>query len=184
MLAVLITLLALRLGPFILGYMGAYDAELRLTFLPFDLSFSYGPLISFYVKVLVSGRLPQRWLWHLVPAAQQLVYQLFCFSLPLDAKWDWYTGTHLHLIAPAGAGAALLSTAVYLTVSWRAAGNYQRCLDNSFANKEEARLIWLRVLLLTFGSALAVAAGFALVSWLVKPLDYFDRFPLMLVSRD
>jgi AraC-like DNA-binding protein len=178
-LAALIALLALRLGPYILGYAGAYDSHRWLTFLPFDLSFAYGPLLWIYVRMLTEGAAPPRWRLHLAPAAIQLAYWLVCFALPLDAKWSWYTGGHLGIVAPIGAALGLSTAGAYLAASWRAAQRYQHWLDGTFANRDEARLQTLRVLLAAFAVTLAVAAGFAITTWFIVPLDYFARFPLM-----
>ena len=46
--------------------------------------------------------------------------------------------------------------------------------------RDHARLVGLRGILVAFALALAVAAAFALTSWLIVPLDYHARFPLML----
>ncbi len=178
-LAVLIALLALRLGPYILGYAGMYDAHPWLTFLPFDVSFAYGPLLWIYVRVLTEGKVPPRWRMHLAPSAIQIAYWLVCFSLPMDAKWDWYTGGHLGAVAPLGAAIGLASAGAYLAMSWQVVRRYRRWLDGAFANRDESRLQTLRLLLAAFGVTLAVAVGFAITSWFITPLDYFARFPLM-----
>ncbi len=180
-LAALISAVVLRLGPYVLGYAGAYDAHPWLTFAPFDLSFAYGPLLWGYIVCLTTGRPPSQWGLHLAPAAVQLGYQLVCFALPTPAKWTWYTGPHLGLVAPAGAAVALVLAGIYLFVSLRTVERYRAWLDDHFANREEARLGWLRAMLTGCAMTLAVAAGFALTSWLVRPLDYMARFPLMLV---
>jgi AraC-like DNA-binding protein len=41
------------------------------------------------------------------------------------------------------------------------------------------RLTWLRNILVAFAVTTVIAAGFALVGWFITPLDFFDRFPLM-----
>lgn len=179
-LAALIVLVALRLGPFILGYAGMYDRHRWLTFAPFDLSWAYGPLLWSYVVVLTTGQRPPRLWLHLAPAALQLSYWLVCFALPAEAKWAWYTGPHLGLIAPLGALIGLAQAGAYLAASGLAVGRYRRWLDGRYANREEARLTLPLVLLAAFGLTWLVAAGFAVTSWLVTPLDYFSRFPLML----
>lgn len=180
-LSLLIAALAWRLGPYICGFAGLYDAHPWLTFFPFDLSFAFGPLLWLYVRVLTSGAPPAQWRWHFAPALAQLGYWLICFALPLAEKWSWYTGAHLHIVAPIGAAAVLISCAAYLYGAYRDADNYRTWLDSAFANKDEARLWSLRVLLLAFLAALALAIAFALTSWFVRPLSYFDRFPLMVV---
>jgi AraC-like DNA-binding protein len=179
LLAALVALVALRLLPYVLGYAGAYDAHRWLTFAPFDLSLAFGPLLWGYVAALTAGERPRGWSWHLAPAAAQLAYSLACFALPADAKWSWYTGPHLHAVAPAGLAAALLSLAAYLRAAWRRYAAYQAWLAANLSNREELRLGWLRGVLLAFGATVVVGAGFALTSWLVVPLDYFDRFPQM-----
>jgi AraC-like DNA-binding protein len=179
LLAALVALVALRLLPYVLGYAGAYDAHRWLTFAPFDLSLAFGPLLWGYVAALTTGERPRHWRWHLAPAAVQLAYSLACFALPPDAKWRWYTGPHLHAVAPAGLAAALVSLAAYLRAAWVRRAAYQDWLAANLSNREELRLGWLRGLLLAFGATLCVGAGFALTSWLVAPLDYFDRFPQM-----
>jgi AraC-like DNA-binding protein len=176
----LIALLALRLGPYILGFAGAYDAHRWLTFLPFDLSFAFGPLLWIYVRTLTEGTTPPRWWLHLAPALIQLIYWLACFSLPATAKWAWYTGGHLQVVGPIGAAAGLVSAGAYLAMSWRAADRYRHWLDGAFANRDEARLPTLRVLLAAFGVTLALATAVALTSWFIVELDYFARFPLMI----
>lgn len=180
LLACLILLISLRLAPFVLGYAGAYDVHPWLTFAPFDLSLAYGPLLWAYVLSLTRGKLPTLWPSHLVPACIQLVYWLVCFALPLDAKWAWYTGPHLGWIAPFGAAGSIASALVYLMLGWNSAGRYRVWLDETHANHDDARLIWLRALMVAFGVAIGLAAGFALTSWFITPLDYFARFPLMI----
>lgn len=166
---------------YILGYAGAYDSHRWLTFFPFDLSFAYGPLLWLYIRVLTTGARPRRWLWHLFPAAVQALYFLIGFSLPLEQKWDWYTGPHLHAIAPLGAAFALVSASVYLLRSMREVAAYRAWLDSSYAHRDEARLTGLQWILAAFGIALLTACAFAFVSWFVQTLDYGARFPLMVV---
>jgi AraC-like DNA-binding protein len=179
LLAALILLTALRLGPYILGYAGAYDAHRWLTFAPFDFTFAFGPLLWGYVVVLTAGALPRGWRWHLVPVAIQFLYSIACFALPLDAKWDWYTGGHLHLVDPLALALLLLSFSAYLVASWRQYRRYLTWLDDHLSNNDEVRLAWLRNILLAFAATVVITAAFAAVGWFVRPLDFFDRFPVM-----
>lgn len=178
-LAGLIAVLSWRAGTYIIGYAGAYDAYPWLTFFPFDFSMSYGPLLWLHVHALTTGRLPNRWRIHFVPALVQLTYSLICFALPIGPKWDWYSGTHLGIIEPIISAATLMSAFLYLAQSHRLARGYQAWLDGAYANKDEARLGGLRALIAAYAVVLLVGLGFALTAWLVQPLDYFDRFPLM-----
>lgn len=178
-LAILIAVLSWRAGAYIIGYAGAYDAYPWLTFFPFDLSMSYGPLLWLHVYSLTTGRLPDRWRIHFVPALVQLAYFLVCFALPIGPKWDWYSGPHLAVIEPIISAATLTSAFLYLAWSHRLARSYQAWLDSSYANRDEARLGGLRALIAAYAVVLVVGFGFAITAWLVQPLDYFDRFPLM-----
>lgn len=179
-LAALTAVVSLRMTPYVLGYAGAYDAHRWLTFAPLDLSLAVGPLLWTYVVALTTGAAPRRIGLHLAPAAAQLAYSLACFALPLRAKWAWYTGPHLHAVEPAVLAATLVSLAAYLWGAWRRYSVYQAWLADTVSNREELRLTTLRWVLAAFAATLAIAAGFAAVSWLAAPLDYFDRFPLML----
>lgn len=179
LLGVLILVVALRLMPYVLGFAGAYDAHRWLTFAPFDLTFAFGPLLWGYVVVLTTGALPSRWRWHLVPVALQLAYSLACFALPIDAKWDWYTGGHLRVVDPLLLGLLLASLSAYLVAAWRQYWRYLTWLDDHLSNNDDVRLSWLRNILVAFAATVVVATGFALVAWFVRPLDFFDRFPMM-----
>ncbi len=179
-LAALIALVSLRLGIYILGFVGAYDADPGLTFLPLDLSFAFAPLLWLYVATLTGGAPPRHWRVHLTPAAIQLAYYSLCFALPLQAKRDWYGGGHLDRVEPAAMVLILLSAAAYTALSLRRYAAYQAWLDSHFANREQWRLGWLRSLVLAFAAFLALTVGFALWDWLVAPLDYFGRLPVML----
>ena len=130
LLSALILVAALRLTPYVLGFAGAYDAARWLTFAPFDLTFAFGPLLWGYVVVLTTGALPKHWRWHLVPVALQLAYSLACFALPLDTKWDWYTGWHQRLVDPLFLGLLLASLSAYLLAAWRQYGRYRAWLDD------------------------------------------------------
>ncbi|MCY7380748.1 MAG: helix-turn-helix domain-containing protein [Gemmatimonadaceae bacterium] len=181
LLGTLVALVALRLMPYVLGYAGGYDLYPWLTFAPFDLSFAFGPLIWAYVVALTTGAAPRRWRRHAVAPAVQLTYALVCFSLPLRLKWSWYSGTNLQIIEPAGLLIGLLSLGGYLLASWRHLAGYQRWLHTQFSNTETWRLDWLHHLLAGVAATLLIGVAFALVSWIITPLDYFQRFPQMIV---
>lgn len=180
-LAVLVFLLAIRLIPYILGYAGFYDDAPWLTFFPFDFSFLYGPLFWRYLYQTTYQRAPLNWRWHMVPVVTQLAYWIVCFMLPLEIKWSWYSTVHLDYVAPIGAAIALCSASMYLWAGGVLATRYQHWLDGNVANRDEARLVALKTLIAAFGLALVIAWSFAWISWFVVPLNYFARYPLMLV---
>ncbi|MDV3455348.1 AraC family transcriptional regulator [Sphingomonas sp. HF-S4] len=178
LLATLLMLVALRLCIYVLGFAGAYDAHPWLTFAPLDMSAGFAPLLWLYVRAKL-GRFPRDWRVHLVPAAIQLLYQLICFALPLDAKWEWYTTSHLPLVAPAAMWAILFAGTVYLALCWCEQAKYQAWLDTRFADREHWRLGWLRVMIAAFAVLLGVTVAAAAWHAFVHPLDYFGRAPIM-----
>lgn len=179
LLAALTLGISLRLLPYILGFAGAYDLHPWLTFAPFDTTLAWGPLLWGWVHMLSTGRTPTRWRWHLLPVAAQLAYQLVAFALPTQAKWDWYTGKHLHVVEPVGTVLVLGSLAAFGLLAWRQYDTWQAWLDANVSNREESRLGWLRALLVTFGATAALGAALTLWHLLLVPLDYFARLPVV-----
>lgn len=178
LLSALLVLVALRLCIYVLGFAGVYDAHPTLTFLPLDLSAAFAPLFWLYARAII-GALPRGWAWHLSPAALQFAYQGLCFLLPPDAKWDWYAGPHLRVIAPSAMAAILLAGAIYLAAAWRDQARYQAWLDTRFADRDRWRLTWLRTMILVFAALIAFTAAMAAWHILVRPLDYFSRTPVI-----
>ncbi|WP_017167307.1 helix-turn-helix domain-containing protein [Xanthomonas phaseoli] len=178
LLASLLVLVALRLGIYVLGFAGAYDQHRWLTFLPLDLSAGFAPLLWLYVRA-IGGRLPSRWWVHLIPACVQFAYQLACFLLAEPVKWDWYTTGNLHVVEPWAMAAILLAAGCYVLACWRDQARYQRWLDTRFADREQWRLSWLRMMIAAFASLLLVAAGTGAWHLLIRPIDYFERTPVM-----
>lgn len=180
-LSALIAAIALRLFPYLLGFAGAYDLHPALTFAPFDFTLAWGPLLWVYTTTLATGVAPPRRWWHFVPAALQGVYQLVCFALPLQTKWDWYTGAHLHVVEPLGAFAVLVSLGAYSAASWRQYAAWQHWLDENISNREESRLTWLSVMLVGIMGTGALGVVMLGVDRFVQPLDYFARLPIIVV---
>jgi|JI10StandDraft_1071094.scaffolds.fasta_scaffold30461_7 AraC-like DNA-binding protein len=180
-LAVLLCAIALRTVPYVLGFAGAYDRWRWLTFAPFDVTLAWGPLLWVYVTALATGQTPQRLTRHFVPVAVQLAYQLVCFSLGTDAKWSWYTTTHLQLIEPVGLALGLLSLIGYLAASARVYREWQQWLDANISSRDESRLTWLRVILLALTAVATVGLAFGIWHWAVAPLDYFGRAPFIVM---
>ncbi len=180
LLVVLILAVVLRVSIYILGYAGAYDRWPWLTFCPLDLSLAFGPLIWAYVKALTTRKIPRRLAWHLAPAIGQFAYQSACFCLPPDVKWNWYTGPHLHVLAPITLGVGLAQLGLYLIAARRTVKAYQAWLDGRYSDGEPWRLDWLRLMLMAFAIVWLIGTGFAIWQWWIHPLTYFQRFPVMI----
>lgn len=178
-LAALLVVVALRTLPYVLGFSGAYDRYQWLTFAPFDWTLAIGPLLYGYVITLTTARAPTRFWRHFIPLALQITYSLVAFALPLNAKWAWYTGVHLHVVEPLGLATSVLSVAAYLVATRRQLTRYDAWLRSQLSDIEPVRLGWLYHMLNATWALLTLAAAFALYHLFVSPLDYFERFPLI-----
>lgn len=179
LLAGMLLIVAARLSIYLLGYADAYDRHPALSFLPLDLSAGLAPLLWLYVTAM-TGPLPARWRWHLLPAALQWLYQAICFLLPMPQKWNWYSGAHLAWVEPLGTAAILVLALPYLAMAWRRQQRYQTWLDAHFADRDAWRLDWLRAMLALFAVLLAAALGLLAWSLAVTRLGYAARTPLLL----
>jgi AraC-like DNA-binding protein len=74
-----------------------------------------------------------------------------------------------------------MSMLAYLAMAIVRYRRYQHWLGDNSGAREEYRLGWLRGFLIATASTLAVAIGFGAVHWAVRPLSYFDEFPLYVV---
>ncbi len=175
-LAALMLVAILRLGPYVIGFAGFYDAYPWLTFAPFDQGLAVGPLLYLYIETLTAGRAPRRWAAHLIPAAIQLAYTLWAFALPLQRKFAWNHTVHGVYIDPLETAAAMFSLAVYLLAAARTLRRYERWLRGHRGDGDEHRQPWLRNVLIALALWLAVSAGYDGFSALVRRLSYFDRF--------
>lgn len=180
LLALLLALVALRIVPYIIGFAGFYDAYPWLTYLPYEWSLGYGAIIWLYARVICTGALPTRYRWHLVPALLQGTYYCVLFVQPLTFKNAYNGAIHDPIVVPIESTLTMLSMATYLALAWREYIGYQRWLDADLSNREEFRLDWLRLFLLAFGITLVLWGVTLFVDIAVKPLSYFDRFPLYL----
>lgn len=170
LLAALITVLVLRLGPYILGFAGAYDAWPWLSFAPFDLGLAIGPLLWLTVRQLMGGALPARAWRHLLPALLQLVYGAVMLPMPLAFKNRWDAAVQAPWISPAETALELLSLATYLALAWRG-------LRRADTRRDGLAAPWAHRLVLAFGLMLVVWAPYQALVF-AAPLDYYQRFPL------
>ncbi|WP_298160648.1 helix-turn-helix domain-containing protein [Brevundimonas sp.] len=177
--AVLIVLTGV-LTPYSIGFAGAYDAWRWLTFAPFALTLALPPLLFGYTHALVRGRLPDRFGLHLAPAALQLVYFLVCFALPLDAKWDWYTGGHARFVNPVFEVALLVSLGVYAALSLRRLGDYRRDLAEARSDDDRFAAAWLSRVIVALVAVLGIYTAFTVWDWISGGIDYFQETGLYL----
>lgn len=177
LLAALLVVFALKLMPYVLGFAGYYDAFPWLSFAPFDLGLSIGPLFYLHVRRLTASSMPSNWAWHLLPGAVQMGYYATMFAQPLARKNQWNTVVHAPWIDPLETLLELLSFAIYLWLTLRTYREYQRWLDAHLSNREEFRIVWLRNVLLAFLLVWPVWAAYEALSYSID-FNYFQRFPL------
>ena len=166
--------------PYTLGFAGAYDAWRWLTFAPFAIPLALPPLLFAYTHALVRGRLADRFGLHLGPPLIQLGYFIVCFALPLDAKWDWYTGGHRSVVSPAFELALLVSLSFYAAASLRLLAAYRRDLVHARSDDDRFATGWLTRVIVALVGVLALYATFTLWDWLSGGIDFFQETGLYL----
>ncbi len=166
--------------PYAIGFAGAYDAWRGLTFAPFALPLLLPPLLFGYTHALVRGELPLRFGLHLIPGGLQLVYFAVCFALPLDAKWDWYTGGHARFVSPLLEIALLVSLGAYAILSLQRLRAYRRDLAEARSDDDRFAAGWLSRVIVALAAVLAIYAAFTVWDWLSGGIDYFQETGLYL----
>lgn len=175
-LAALIVAFALFLTPYIIGFAGFYDAWPWLSFAPFELTLSFGPLLYLYVQGLTGGRLNRTWPLHFLPVVLQFLSQALVFPLPLATKDAWDRMAHAPYIDPLLTAAAILSLAIYGTGAWRRRRLYLAWLADNRTDEGRFDPRWIRNVLIALGVALAVWAGFFAANLADPGRTYFDQF--------
>lgn len=173
MLATLLAAISLFLFPYIVGYAGYYDAYPWLSYFPYNLSLSFGPLLYCYVAgFLQGGALPARWGWHLLPALVQFIYYCVLFAQPLAFKNDWDARVHVPYIDTAETILVSVSMTFYWLLSFR---RFKRA-----AALGDPRLEWMRNVLIGLSMTIVLWGVLALAETIWSGLTYFQRFPFYL----
>lgn len=179
-LALLLLVIAARMFPYIIGYAGYYDAYPWLSFLPWNYSLAFGPLLYLHVVTLTRASPPRNYGWHLLPALLQGIYYSVIFLQPLAFKDAWDTNWQRPLLGPLETALTFLSLGVYVALSLRHYRAYQRWLEDHVSDRDEHQLSWIRNALIALALTLLLWMAWYAFEALVQPLDYFQRFPLYL----
>lgn len=180
LLAVFLLALVGVVTPYTIGFAGAYDAWRWLTFAPFAIPLALPPLLFAYTHALVQGHRPTRPGLHLALPVAQFGYFLACFALPLEAKWDWYTGNHNLWVNPAFDLALLVSLAVYAVASLRLLRTYRREVANTRSDDDRFATGWLSRVIIALVAVLSIYTAFTVWDWLSGGIDYFQETGLYL----
>jgi|SRR5580658_1253316 AraC-like DNA-binding protein len=178
LLAGLLGVTVLRILPFIAGYAGLYDQYPWLSFAPYNIGLAFGPLVYLYVATLTRDSLPRYWWVNLSPAVLEFSYYCVLFVQPVSFKNYWDGAVQRSWASHLEQTLTLLSAAVYLVLSGRRYRAYQQWLANNVSFREEFRILWVRNFLVAFSLLLLIWFGFAGYDRAVRPLNYFEEFPL------
>jgi len=180
LLAAFLVVLAGVITPYIIGFAGFYDAWPWLTFAPLAIPLALPPLLYAYAHALVTGQGPDRFRLHLIPPLLQFIYLGVGFSLPIEAKWDWYTGGHRAVVGPMLDGLLMVSLATYAFVSLRMLRTYRRALADQRSDGERFAADWLSRVIFALVLTLALHFSFALWDSLAGGLSFFQQTGLYL----
>ncbi|MFK8029736.1 MAG: helix-turn-helix domain-containing protein [Gammaproteobacteria bacterium] len=169
--------------PFFIGFAGAYDAWPDLTFLPVEMTLSFGPLLYIYVHSCLTGLKPGwRW-WLLLPALVHFVYQLAAFTLlgGYETKWEFTLRVHDPIIEPIVWTVSLLLYAGCWYAVHKLYQNYKRWLPTMRADDDHFRPVWLNYFL-----TLCLVMGALWIAIIVMEFrdsyNYRARYWLVIVS--
>jgi len=148
-LAVLIFVIALWLIDHFMRISGIYGQRPDLYFLPIFYSFSFGPLIWFYVRSMVNSqfRFQYRHLLHFIPVLLQFglyTYLTFCTYPVKEWYWENIHQPYTYRIEFDG---TWISMTIYLVLSLRLLKNYQIWVANHFSELSKIRLNWLKIII-------------------------------------
>lgn len=134
-------------GFFVVG--GVYDQDPNYYFLPIFYSFSFGPLLYFYVRSLVNADYRFDWksLLHFLPVALQAsLYVFLTLNTYAFRRWFWIE-VHFPVTYGLEFYLTLLSLAGYGLAALRLLQGYQRWLGEQYSEFSRIRLQWLRTVL-------------------------------------
>jgi len=175
LLAAFLVVLVGVVTPYTIGFAGAYDAWRWLTFAPLAITLALPPLLFGYTHALVKGRLPDRFGLHLALPGLQLGYLLVCFALPMDAKWDWYTGTNARWVGPAFDALLLVSLGIYAAMSLGLLKAYRTALADARSDDDRFATGWLARVIVALVVVFCLYAAFTVWDWLNGGIDFFQE---------
>jgi AraC-like DNA-binding protein len=151
-----------------------YRQKPSLYFMPIFYSFSFGPLIYFYVRSLTNHNFSFKrlHLLHFVPVTlQALLYFSITFSNYEFKRWYWLN-VHQPYTYRIEFDGTWVSLTIYLILSFRLMQKYQVWVADNFSETSKIRLSWLKAIL---GILLVLC-----VEWFIEILErdlrgiYFD----------
>jgi AraC-like DNA-binding protein len=178
LLALLLIVIALRMLPYIIGFAGYFDKYPWLSFLPYEASLAFGPLLYLYTHTLFAApdKLPRNAWWHFLPVSVQVLYYCTIFPFPLEFKNHWNSSLHVPVVMIVEQAGTFASIAIYWAMSLNHYRRYQRWLVENVSDREDHHIEWVRNFLIALAITLVFWMGLALFE-IFFTLNYFDRFP-------
>jgi AraC-like DNA-binding protein len=149
LLAILLFAIALWLTDDFMRIGGLYRQKPSLYFMPIFYSFSFGPLIWFYVRSLTNHNFhfTRKHLLHFIPVIlQACLYWFLAFKSYQFKNWYWQS-VHQPYTYRIEFDGTWISLMVYLVLSIRLLQKYQGWVVNNFSEVSLIRLNWLKIIL-------------------------------------
>lgn len=179
--------IALGMGPQIIGFAGFYERWPGLTFFPlFFMTLWLGPLLYFHAFRLMRND-PAGWRWALfLPAGVQLIYYLAAFFLigegwqDYQAKWAFNNTVHAPYILKVQSLTSMALFIFALFACFRMIKRYRHYLEHTQSQALDFDPKWLRFMLLGLGVALILYVAAELYA-LWRPQNYRGSFYILVL---
>ncbi|MEG3147441.1 helix-turn-helix domain-containing protein [Sphingomonas sp. RT2P30] len=169
-LAILLVVLAGIVMPWLIGFAGFYDRWRWLTFAPLSITLAVAPLLHFYIRALVTGRLPAHRWRPLAPAIAQASFLTVSFLLPMPAKQRWADVAYDRFETLTAVG-TVIGLAAYGLADLRLLSRYRRLLANQRSDDQRFAARWLSRASAATLLLLPIWATYALWNWW-QPIGY------------
>jgi len=180
--ALLILLCSSLITPFI-GFANVYDRNQWLTYFPFQIAYSLGVCIYFYVLSLTDSerKFSRRDLVFFVPSAIYIVFRLALFAQTVEFK-NWFDDNYyVPVINPVLFVTEFVWNLAFLIFSLRHYWKYRAWTDENFSDTEKIKFDWLRNFLYVFTFVFALGGIFDFVDSFVFNLSYVQYFYFQLI---
>lgn len=178
-LAVLLVMCVMSVGPQIIGFAGFYDVWPGLTFFPFNFELWIGPLFYLHAFLLIKGGTAGKRLWILLPGLIQTAYYCWAFLALGDyqQKWDYSRAIHSPYIDPVENILAAGFMVLALFMVWKMSRAYKAYLQQTQSAAIEFEPVWLDRMIIAMVISAALFAGLELTP-LFTPVSYIGAFPV------
>lgn len=175
--ALLLLLCSSLITPFI-GFAGVYTLNQWLTFFPFNIAYSWGVCVYFYVLSLTNPEreFTRRDLLLFIPSAIYVAFRLVLFAQSVEFK-DWFDDNYyVPLVSPVVFVSEFAWSSVFLFLSLKHYRRYRLWLDENFSDTEQIKFDWLKNFLYVFTFVFVLGGIFDFTDRFVYDLSYVQYF--------